>query len=169
MNRRAFLASCAGLTLGGLLVLVLPQRARADDDRPPLDDPEALRAWWERQTPERREQLRRRYQRYQDMPRGERERLDKRMERWKQLSPERRSQIRRRWERFRSLPPERQQRIRENMRRWEQLDGDRRGELRRRFERYEKLSPDQKQRARQRARRQRERGDSPRPGPRREP
>jgi len=165
VNRRAFLTGCAGLTLGGLLALVLPQRARADDERPPLGDPEALREWWERQTPERREQLRRRFQRFQNLPRGQRDQLGERMERWKQLSPERRRRIRQRWERFRSLPSERQQRIRKNMRRWQQLDADQRGELRRRFERYEKLSPEQKKRARQRARRRRERSDRSGQGP----
>ncbi len=168
MNRRGFLTGCAGLTLGGLLAAALPRRARADDERPPLGDPEALREWWERQTPERREQLRSRYERYQNLPRGQREQLGLRMERWKQLSPERRGRIRRRWERFRSLPPERQQRIRKNMRRWQELDAGKRGELRRRFERYEKLSPEQKKRARQRARSQRERGNRTHPGPRRE-
>ena len=154
MNRRGFLTGCAGPTLGALLAAPLPRPAPADDEPPPRGPPDERRAW---------------YGRHQQLPRGQREPLGLRMERGKQRAAERRGRIRRRWERFRSLPPERQQRIRKNMRRWQQLDAGKRGELRRRFERYEKLSPEQKKRARQRARRQRERGDSPRPGPRREP
>ena len=118
MRRRTFIAGVIGLCT------LLPLAARtqdAKDDPPPLDDSDALRDWWERQPEERRDKLRKRFERYKSMPPEKQDRLRRRMERWRQLPPERRGEIRDRWQRFRKLPPERQHRIRKNMKRWRNL------------------------------------------------
>ncbi len=47
LDRRRFIGS----GLAALLVAVLPIPVRAEDERPPVDDPEALREWWKRQRP----------------------------------------------------------------------------------------------------------------------
>lgn len=165
MNRRSFLAGIVGVCAS--LLLPLPVHAdgvRAEDERPPFDDKDALREWWGRQSPERREQLRERYERYNEMPAEKQRKLRERMGRWQQLSPEHRGAVRERWQKFRKLPPERQQRIRKNMDRWRDLDPQQREKLRKRYRRYDEMSPEQKKRVRERAgkRRKDRRKDRPR-------
>ena len=103
------------LVLAGVFTALAATGARADATD--------ARARWEALSPQEKEKVRERF------------------ERFNQLSPAEKEQMRGAMEKFRALPPERRQVLQQRFQRFQQMDPSRREVLQRRWERFQKLPP----------------------------
>ena len=83
---------------------------------------------WGSLSPEQQTEARESYQRYQELPDRDRERVEERYRRWQNLPPDQREAVRRNYQRYRDLDLGTQQRFNEGYRHWKAREGPGQGE-----------------------------------------
>jgi hypothetical protein len=107
--RRIMWAGLLGWAIGGALAPVsLPRVVWAESP------PEA----WQRLSPEQRARARRNYERFQQLPEKDRERIEQRYRRWQRLEPEQRERMRENYESYRGLDPAERERFEKGYEEW---------------------------------------------------
>lgn len=129
-----------------LLPLVLPLSLLAQS--PQTQGPqwqENFRRWQEL-SPERREELKHRFEQLKSMSADQRRRFLEMAQRFRSLAPLERDKLRKRFELYRSLPPEHQEIIRKFVKRWVVMPPLQRQVMRNRIERLRAMSYEERER-----------------------
>ena len=108
------------LSLLAVLLLCAASAAADHRDAPagreaPVPRPEQLERW-RSLSPERQEELRRRYQRFKKLAPEQQRRVRKNLRRWRELPEAEQRVLRDRFRRFKDLPPEKRQRLEKRLR-----------------------------------------------------
>jgi hypothetical protein len=92
-------------------------------------------------SPQMDEDMKRNWKTYQGLTPDEKDRLRDRSQKWRSLPPEEQQEMRRRMDRYRELPPQDQERYQKRYKQWQSLPPEDRNEIRDRLRHWDSLSP----------------------------
>ena len=103
---------------------------------PPQMDEDMKRNWktYQGLTPEDKNRLRDKSQKWQSLPPEEKQEMRQRMERYRELPPQDQERYQKRYKQWQSLPPEDRNRIRDRLRNWDSLSPQEQEDVRQRFQ-----------------------------------
>jgi len=118
--------------------------------RNPLTPPGVELSRRQQGPPQMDEDTQRNWRTYQELTPDDKNRLRDRSQKWQSLPPEQQKEMRRRMERYRELPPQDQERYQERYKQWQSLPPEDRDRIRDRLRQWDSLSPQEKEDVRQR-------------------
>jgi hypothetical protein len=100
--------------------------------------------------PQMDEDTQRNWRTYQGLTPDDKNRLRDKSQKWQSLPPEQQKEMRRRMEKYRELPPQDQERYQKRYKQWQSLPPEDRDRIRDRLRHWDSLSPQEKEDVRQR-------------------
>ena len=100
--------------------------------------------------PQMDEDMRRNWKTYQGLTPDDKNRLRDKSQRWQSLPPEERQEMRRRMEKYRELPPQDQERYQQRYQQWQSIPREDRDRIRDRLRTWDNLSPQEQEDIRRR-------------------
>jgi hypothetical protein len=96
-------------------------------------------------SPQMNEDMQRSWKTYQGLTPDDKDRLRDRSQKWQSLPPDQQQEMRRRMERYRELPPQDQERYKKRYQQWQSLPQEDRNQIRDRLRHWDSLSPQEQE------------------------
>ena len=96
-------------------------------------------------SPQMDEDMKRNWKTYQGLTPEDKNRLRDKSQKWQSLPPEERQEMRRRMDRYRDLPPQDQERYQKRYQQWQSLPPEDRNRIRDRLRNWDSLSPQEQE------------------------